>query len=80
MPSLMLVRQAVLEELRQTHRIALYISDFFSAFNGHYYSQIAEIITEKKTSPRVGFMLQDVIESRKVRHEATVCTNRYRNF
>ena len=38
-----------------------------------YFNQMEKIIKEKKTSSRIRFMLQDVIDLRRVRHVACYC-------
>lgn len=39
-----------------------------------YFNQMEKIIKEKKTSSRIRFMLQDVIDLRRVRRVACYCT------
>ena len=38
-----------------------------------YFLQIDEAINERKTSPRVRFMLQNIVDLRKVIYDSTVC-------
>lgn len=38
-----------------------------------YFNQMEKIIKEKKTSSRIRFMLQDVIDLRRVSHVACCC-------